>query len=81
MTINLETILGLELVGEEIDTFITILKRIHESSLKDDSIGFKSDKPNIIEFTDDEIGLVNLIYENFKPVDNPKDDTSDRANT
>ena len=81
MTINLETILGLELVGEEIDTFITILKRIHESSLKDNRIGFKSDKPNIIEFTDDEIGLVNLIYENFKPVDKPEDDTSDRTNT
>ena len=81
MTINLETILGLELVGEEIDTFINILKRIHESVLKDDSIGFKNDKPEIIEFTKEELELVNLIYENFKPVDKPEDDTSDRANT
>ena len=81
MTINLETILGLELVGEEIDTFITILKRIHESVLKDDSIGFKNDKPEIIEFSKEELELVNLIYENFKPVDKPEDDTSDRTNT
>ena len=69
MNINLETILGLEFSGEEIDTFVSVLQKISVSHEEDKSVGFKSSKKKAIEFTEEELSLVNAIYANFKPVE------------
>ena len=83
MNINLETILSLEFVGEEIDVFVTVLKKIHDAYEENHKIGFKATKKGkVIELTEDELTLLNQIYVNFKPVDQPEEtketnDTSD----
>lgn len=75
MNINLETILGLEFVGDEIDTFVTILKKIHDANTEDGTVGFKTGKKKI-EFTEEELKLVDSIYLNFKPVENGEENDS-----
>lgn len=81
MNLNLETILGLEFVGEEIDTFITILKKIHDANTDDGKVGFKTNKAKI-EFTKEELDLVDSIYLNFKPVDETQEnDISNGTNS
>jgi hypothetical protein len=75
MNINLETILGLEFVGEEIDLFVSVLQKVSDAHKPDESIGFKSKNKKAIEFTNEELTLVNTIYENFKPVEeNPPEE-------
>ena len=78
---NLETILGLEFVGEEIDTFVTILKKIHDANTDDGKVGFKINKAKI-EFTKEELELVDSIYLNFKPVNETQEnDISNGTNS
>lgn len=83
MNINLETILGIEFVGEEIDTFVSIMQKLHESTPTDDGkVGFKSNQPAPIEFTEAETSLASIIFENFKPVETDIiDDSSNRTDS
>jgi len=84
MNINLETILGIEFVGEEINALVGIMTKIHENSIAEDTtVGFKSSKPTPIDFTEDELALVNTIHMSLNPEpeqEQLENDISDGAN-
>jgi len=86
MNISLETILGIEFVGEEINALAGIVAKIHENAIAEDtSVGFKSSAPKPIDFTEDELALVNSLFTSLNPQQEEETETvvndfSDGAN-
>lgn len=83
MNISLETILAIEFIGEEINSLAGILEKIHTSSTdKDTSIGFKPNKKPAIEFTEEELALINALNTSLNPEqESPKEtETNDISN-
>lgn len=68
MNISLETILAIEFVGEEINSLVGLLEKIHNNSIAEDtSVGFKTSSLKPIEFTEDELALVNTLCASLNP--------------